>query len=105
MSRSMFVRLFPLLIGVSLGGGLGCDVDSLGPPDEDAPPVLSNKTCYSDDDCVANACCGDGTAVTHVDEGPNCRGVRCTGECPPGSIDCGRCIPFCRGARCDAACQ
>ncbi|NTX00738.1 hypothetical protein HUA74_01455 [Myxococcus sp. CA051A] len=104
MSRPMFVRLLPLFIGVSLGGGLGCDVDPLGPLD-DAPPVLSDRTCYSDDDCVANACCGLGTAVTHADEGPSCGGVSCTGGCPEGSIDCGRCIPFCRGARCDAACQ
>ncbi|AKF83112.1 hypothetical protein OWM54_31705 [Myxococcus sp. MISCRS1] len=103
MLGPMLVRLLPLLVGVTLGT-VGCDVDPLGPL-LDPPPVLSSRTCYTDDDCVADACCGLGTAVTHADEGPNCRGVSCTSGCPEGSIDCGRCMPICRGDRCAAACQ
>lgn len=104
MRRPVLVRLLSLVVGVTLGGVAGCDLGTLDPPVDDPPPVLSDKTCYSDDDCVADACCGLGTAVTHVTEGPSCAGVRCTGNCPAGSIDCGRCIPICRGSRCDSAC-
>ncbi|WP_338864323.1 hypothetical protein [Myxococcus stipitatus] len=104
MSRLALVRMFSLVVGVTLGGGWGCDVDP-GDPGEDMPPVLSNRTCYSDDDCVPNACCGEGTAVTHVEDAPTCGIAPCSGECPDGTIDCGRCVPFCRGARCAAACR
>ncbi|MCE9667528.1 hypothetical protein LY474_06840 [Myxococcus stipitatus] len=104
MCRPVLVRLLTLVMGVTLGALAGCDVGSLGPVG-DSPPVLSTKTCYTDDDCVADACCGLGTAVTHADEGPSCGGVTCTGGCPAGTIDCGRCIPVCRGDRCAAACQ
>lgn len=104
MLRHGRFRLLTLVLGVTLGGGgVGCD--GLGDlPLGDVPPVLSDQTCYSDDDCVANACCGLGTAVTHADEGPTCS-APCTSGCPEGSIDCGRCIPTCREARCAAACQ
>jgi len=98
------VRLLTLVLGVTLGGGAGCDVPLEDLPLEEVPPVLSERTCYTDDDCVANACCGLGTAVTHADEGPRC-GDPCTNGCPEGSIDCGRCIPVCRNARCAPACQ
>jgi hypothetical protein len=91
--------------GITLGLLAGCDIGVEDLPILDTPPVLSDTVCYDDSDCVANACCGDATAVTHVTEGPNCAGVRCDGTCPPGSIDCGRCIPTCREARCAAACQ
>ncbi|WP_163995227.1 hypothetical protein [Pyxidicoccus caerfyrddinensis] len=104
MRRPLLVRLSTLVVGMTLGALAGCDLGTLDPPTEDPPPVLSSATCYSDDDCVADACCGLGTAVTHAEEGPSCGGVSCTGGCPAGSIDCGRCIPVCRGSRCSAAC-
>ncbi|MFP2897112.1 hypothetical protein [Corallococcus sp. 4LFB] len=91
--------------GLTLGLLAGCDIGVEDLPLEDTPPVLSSQVCYDDSDCVANACCGEGTAITHRDEGPNCTGVRCDGTCPPDSVDCGRCIPTCRNARCAAACQ
>jgi hypothetical protein len=105
MRRTLLARLLPLVVGVTLGGLAGCDLGTLDPPVDEPPPVLSTRTCYMDDDCVADACCGLGTAVTHADEGPNCSGVSCTGGCPAGSIDCGRCIPMCRSSRCSAACR
>jgi len=105
MRRPLLVRLLALVFGMTLGGLAGCDLGTVDPPTEGPPPVISSRTCYTDDDCVADACCGLGTAVTHVAEGPRCRGVSCTGSCPPDSIDCGRCIPVCRNSRCAGACR
>ena len=106
MRRPRFVRsLARAIAGVTLGLLAGCDIGVEDLPIEDAPPVLSSAVCYDDSDCVASACCGEGNAVTHRSEGPNCAGVRCDGTCPPDSIDCGRCIPVCREARCAGACQ
>jgi hypothetical protein len=105
MRRASVLRLAALVLGMTLGALAGCDLGVLEPPPEELPPVLSSKVCYEDRDCVANACCGQGTAVTHVSEGPSCGGISCTGTCPAGSIDCGRCIPICRESRCAAACQ
>ncbi|MBZ4419516.1 hypothetical protein [Myxococcus sp. RHSTA-1-4] len=105
MRRPQLVRLLSLVVGMTLGGLAGCDVGVLEPPVGGQPPVLSERTCYVDDECVADACCGLGTAVTHEADGPSCGGVTCTGGCPAGSIDCGRCIPICRDSRCSAACQ
>ncbi|RKG70629.1 hypothetical protein D7V80_04560 [Corallococcus sp. CA054B] len=100
----------PLLVaravaGLTLGLLAGCDLGVEDLPIGDTPPVLSSQVCYDDSDCVANACCGEGTAITHRDVGPDCTGVRCDGACTPNSVDCGRCIPTCRNARCAAACQ
>ncbi|MCP3145072.1 hypothetical protein [Pyxidicoccus xibeiensis] len=105
MRRPVLARLLTLVVGMTLGALAGCDLGVEDLPGGEPPPVLSNKTCYDEDDCVADACCGLGTAVTHVTEGPSCGGVTCTGSCQPGSIDCGRCIPTCRNSRCSAACQ
>lgn len=105
MRRPKPLRLLTLVVGMTLGSLAGCDPGALDALVEEPPPVLSTRTCYMDDECVADACCGLGTAVTHESEGPRCGGVSCTGGCPSGSIDCGRCIPVCRNSRCSAACQ
>jgi len=103
MRRTRVVTGVALVVGAVLGFVAGCDL-----PEElveDVPAPLSNRVCYSDRDCTANACCGLGTNPTHVQDGPDCSQVRCDGSCPAGSIDCGRCIPVCRDSRCVAACQ
>jgi hypothetical protein len=106
MRRPRILRSFARAVaGAVLALSAGCDLGVADLPIDEPPPVLSNAVCYDDADCVANACCGEGTAITHRDEGPNCANVRCDGTCPPDSVDCGRCIPTCRNARCAAACQ
>ncbi|ADO74072.1 hypothetical protein [Stigmatella aurantiaca] len=100
MSRPRLARLLALLLGTS-GLGAGCDaVEELVPP----PPGVSDRVCYRESDCAPNGCCGQGTNPTHVLDAPDCSGVRCSGECPANSIDCGRCVPTCRDSRCAAAC-
>jgi hypothetical protein len=103
MRRPRRSSLVALVLGVALGWAAGCDPGN-GDGFGDTPPPLSERVCYGDEDCTANRCCGLGTNPTHVLDGPDCGGVRCDGSCPPGSIDCGRCIPVCRDSRCEAAC-
>jgi hypothetical protein len=101
MRRSRLLCLIALVLGSS-SLGMGCDVvEELEPP----PPGVSDRICYRESDCVPNGCCGQGTNPTHVLDAPNCDGVRCTGECPANSIDCGRCVATCRDSRCVAACS
>ncbi|XXF76486.1 hypothetical protein P2318_26025 [Myxococcaceae bacterium GXIMD 01537] len=103
MRGQRLVHLAALFVGAAFGLGAGCDPGDGDP--EDTPPGVSSEVCYTDADCAPNGCCGNGTNPTHVSEAPDCSGVRCTGGCPPDSIDCGRCIAICREARCAAACQ
>ena len=93
-----------LVLGAVLSWTSGCEpVDASG--FGDIPASLSNRICYADSDCTGNACCGQGTNPTHVEDGPDCSNVRCTGECPVDSIDCGRCLVLCKDAHCAAACS
>ena len=102
MRRPRFARLAVLGLGAALGLLAGCEpID----PIDDIPVGLSDTICYRDSDCAPNGCCGEGTNPTHVSEAPSCSNVRCSGTCPPNSIDCGRCIAVCRDSRCAAACQ
>ena len=104
MRRTRSVPLSALVLGAVLGLAAGCgpiDPDDFG----DSPTPLSNRICYSDADCTGNACCGEGTNPTHVQDGPNCSNVRCTGSCPANGLDCGRCLVICRDSRCEAACR
>lgn len=103
-----------LLAGLALGLAAGCEPAlDVGGGSGSPPPGISNVTCFQDSDCVPNACCGDGTAVTHVSEGPDCQGVRCdpcdslcaASSCTPSTLRCGTCIPVCRNSRCAAACS
>ncbi|QRN99867.1 hypothetical protein JRI60_12970 [Archangium violaceum] len=103
MHRTRSVPLAALVLGAVLGWAAGC-----GPVEGDfgvAPEPLSNRVCYNDSDCTGNACCGEGTNPTHVQDGPNCSNVRCSGTCPVNGIECGRCLVICRDSRCEAACS
>ncbi len=104
MRRTRFPLPRALLLGGVLSLAAGCepiDLDDFGA----SPPPLSNRVCYDNDDCTGNACCGLGTNPTHVQDGPNCAGVRCSGNCPEDGLDCGRCLVICRDSRCEAACS
>lgn len=97
--RSLCVSLFASLI-VAVSAVAGCGPFDTIPQDE---PPGSGRVCYTDADCVPNGCCGEGTGATHVQDAPDCRGVRCDGACPPEKIDCGCGIPLCRDSRCATA--
>lgn len=61
------------------------------PPDAD---------CRSDSDCVPARCCHP-TACVPKSQNPDCKGMFCTQDCRPGTLDCGgRCA--CEDARCVA---
>ena len=54
--------------------------------DNEEVPV-SNE-CQKDSDCVPASCCHADSCVPISDK-PVCKGVFCTSECAPGTIDCG----------------
>jgi hypothetical protein len=103
MRRARSAPLVAFALGAVLGGLAGCDPYVEG--GETTPEPLSNRVCYQDSDCTGNACCGQGTRPTHVQDGPQCSGVRCDGSCPLDGLECGRCLVICRDSRCEAACQ
>lgn len=88
-------RLFIFSVVVLTGCG------AFGP--EYVPPAPTGKTCYVDADCAPNACCGQGTAVVHTTEAPDCALTTCTNMCPKGGIKCGCAVPVCRGNQCTSA--
>ena len=47
----------------------------------------STKQCSIDKDCVPAACCHPTDAVSK-ENSPDCRGVLCTADCQPGTLDC-----------------
>ena len=59
--------------------------------------------CYDDTDCAPNGCCGEGTAIVHRMNAPDCSAVECTNSCPQNGIKCGCAVPVCRDGRCVAA--
>lgn len=51
--------------------------------------VPANKLCEADSDCVPASCCHAQEAV-NLDNAPNCKGMLCTMECVPKTLDCGQ---------------
>ena len=102
--RTRFASRAVLVLGAVLSLAAGCEPVDLG-DFGGIPTPESDRTCYQDSDCTGNACCGEGTRPTHVQDGPNCSAVKCTGTCPANGLDCGRCFVVCRESRCAAACQ
>ncbi|MFH0701805.1 MAG: hypothetical protein V2A62_05205 [Candidatus Woesearchaeota archaeon] len=49
--------------------------------------VPENKLCQKDSDCVSAACCHAKEAV-NSQNAPNCKGMMCTMECVPETLDC-----------------
>ena len=83
------IRRCALLFVVALLGAC----ESLETPLVDAG---SGITCYDDSECAPNACCGDGTAIVHKSQAPDCSTVKCSGACPINGIKCGCAVPVCR---------
>jgi|SRR5215211_3931832 len=84
--------------GLVVGALAGCGIEDFGNDGGGSGPV-----CYSDEECVPNACCGRGTDAVHVSQAPDCRGVSCDDTCPSDMIDCGCGLPVCRDNHCQAA--
>ncbi len=92
-----------LWVLAAMGGALACgptvdiDWDTGGGTGGSGPP------CFSDQDCVPNACCGTGTGVVGIAQAPDCAGVRCNNNCPVGQLNCGCGLPVCRDGHCTVA--
>ena len=92
------------VLGLVWGMGLvACGPIEDFPIDPGSGGPGDGRVCYSDLDCVPNACCGEGTFAVHIADAPDCRGVTCSGSCPPDRINCGCEIPVCRNSRCQTA--
>lgn len=87
------MRLALLLLGLSACGPI--DLTTYVPPD--------GKVCADDADCAPNGCCGEGDAIVHKDDAPDCSAAKCNSGCPLHGIKCGCAVPLCRSSRCVAA--
>ena len=59
------------------------------------------KQCTTDDDCVPTACCHAQDAVNKA-YAPDCKGVVCTMQCEPETLDCGQGEIKCVNNQCTA---
>jgi len=57
--------------------------------------------CEKDEDCVPEQCCHPTSCINKA-FAPDCRGVICTAECVPGTMDCGQGYCACINNRCQA---
>ena len=57
--------------------------------------------CSIDSDCVPAACCHPKGCVTKEQQ-PNCKGMLCTQDCEPGTLDCGQGECKCLNNKCEA---
>lgn len=53
-----------------------------------SPSTEPSVACRTDADCVPRECC-HATACVALSSAPRCGETACTGECRPGSMDCG----------------
>lgn len=58
------------------------------PETEEQEPEETKAECSINTDCVPAACCHAKECVPRS-QAPNCKGMMCTMECAPGTIDCG----------------
>ena len=56
--------------------------------------------CSSDSDCVPAQCCHP-TGCVLKDAAPDCKGIMCTAECKPGTLDCGQGSCKCVDKKCE----
>jgi hypothetical protein len=52
-------------------------------------PEKNTKYCKTNENCVPTSCCHP-TDCINVDNRPDCKGIMCTEECKPGTMDCGQ---------------
>ena len=63
--------------------------------------VPEEKVCTLNKDCVQSVCCHASDTVNH-DNAPDCRGVLCSTECVPETLDCGQGQMKCIQGQCQA---
>ena len=51
--------------------------------------VAKEKQCTQDSDCRAASCCHASDAV-NIENAPDCKGILCSQQCEPNTIDCGQ---------------
>jgi LAS superfamily LD-carboxypeptidase LdcB len=57
--------------------------------------------CISDSDCVPSSCCHSDNCVPK-DKSPACKGIFCTQECVPATLDCQQGSCKCQNNKCIA---
>ncbi len=57
--------------------------------------------CEVDEDCVPEQCCHPSSCINRA-YAPNCKGVICSMECRPGTMDCGQGYCACIKNKCQA---
>lgn len=60
-----------------------------------------NAGCSSDEDCVPDSCCHPKSCVSNI-EAPVCKGIACTMNCEPATLDCGQGSCNCVNNKCEA---
>ena len=63
--------------------------------------VPAEKVCEVDSDCIAAQCC-HATDAVNKDNAPDCRGLLCTMNCEPDTLDCGQGEIKCVSGSCEA---
>jgi len=61
----------------------------------------NTKYCKEDGDCHPAGCCHPADCV-NVDNKPDCKGIMCTMECKPNTMDCGQGHCACVNNECKA---
>jgi hypothetical protein len=65
------------------------------------PVERQYRECLTDADCIPASCCHPNSCVSK-DKRPDCKGIFCTMECRPGTLDCGQGICRCIDNKCEA---
>ena len=93
-----------LLLLLALAAALtGCGTSLLDDPNAFCPAPDPSAVCFTDQDCVPDGCCGEGSCAVLSSGAPSCDGVRCSGTCDPTTVDCGCGVPVCRSGTCTVA--
>ena len=62
---------------------------------------IPEAECNADSDCVKDSCCHASLCVSS-EKAPSCKGLFCTQECVPNTLDCGAGSCNCVNSRCEA---
>ena len=61
----------------------------------------SGNECQQDFDCTKAQCCHATDAISKANA-PDCKGIICTAECQPNTLDCGQGEILCQKGKCVA---